>query len=334
MSDLRLAHKIEETRKLASDQGLDLVSAPLVVTFELPIWGSVGSTHEIGELARMPGTAVAVMSVDPLPEVRRALESTPYLHCVAERGLVCGLSGGATLHAYPNSSLEMQSFAVALFAGGAPENLRLALSAYVSSGRQDAFFESRDRGPTAREILHAIRNRGGTAILGSDESEAVIVDDVPAELGAVRDALACDLAGRCVRVSRMPSGRFRFMPGGRPRPIEARRLHIMAQEIAISCDRFIEVRGESAFGFVTEPVARWRYGPEMGARRLAAELFDAPDTVITHLGLHPFRGEGTLFFAYEGSETVWEAANKGVACVTVRDMHEYGRIVHTIRKGE
>jgi len=80
-------------------------------------------------------------------------------------------------------------------------------------------------------------------------------------------------------------------------------------------------------------LARWQYGPEQGARRLAAELFRGPDTVITHLGLHPFGGEGTLFFAYEGSETVWEAANKGVPCVTVRDIHEYGRVLCGLRKG-
>ena len=47
-----------------------------------------------------------------------------------------------------------------------------------------------------------------------------------------------------------------------------------------------------------------------------------------------FKGEGTMFFAYEGSETVWEAANKGIACVTVRDILEYGRILHEIRRGE
>ncbi len=70
------------------------------------------------------------------------------------------------------------------------------------------------------------------------------------------------------------------------------------------------------------------------ARRLAAELFDAPDTVITQLGLHPFQEEGTLFFAYEGSETVWEAANKGIACITVRDILEYGRVLLDVRRGE
>ena len=102
----------------------------------------------------------------------------------------------------------------------------------------------------------------------------------------------------------------------------------------MSSDRFVEVRGHSTFGFVTEAVARWHHGPEAGARRLAAELFDAPDTVITQLGLHPFQEEGTLFFAYEGSETVWEAANKGIACITVRDILEYGRMVTTIRRGE
>ena len=50
--------------------------------------------------------------------------------------------------------------------------------------------------------------------------------------------------------------------------------------------------------------------------------------------MHPFHGEGTLFFAYEGSETVWEAAEKDVSCITVHDISEYGRILAAIRRGE
>jgi hypothetical protein len=330
----RLLKKIEETKALAAEKGLDLRSAPLLATFEMPVWGASAITAEVGDLARMPGTAVAILSVDPLPEVRRAMEGAPYVHVVAERGLVCGLSGGATLHAYPGTPQEMLSFAVALFAGAAPENLRVSLGAFVSSGRQEATFEGSPSAPvpSVRELLHAIRNRGGTPVEAAEEAAVVLGD--PSELEAVRAALACDLPGRAVRVSRLPSGRFRFLPDAQPRPAQNQRFHVLAQEIAVSCDRFIEVRGLTTFGFVTEPVARWQYGSEQGARRLAAELFQGPDTVITHLGLHPFGGEGTLFFAYEGSETVWEAANKGVPCVTLRDIHEYGRVLHGIRRGE
>lgn len=330
----RLRKKIEETKALAAEKGLDLRAAPLLVTFAMPVWGATSLSSEVAELARLPGTAVAAVSVDALPEVRHAMRSAPYVHVVAERGLVCGLSGGATIHAYPQSPQEMSSFAVALFAGAAPENLRLSLGAYVSSGRQEVTFEGSPSAPvpSVRELITAIRNRGGTPVEAAEEAAVVLGD--PSELEAVRAALACDLPGHAVRVSRLPSGRFRLLPDAQPRPEPSQHLHVIAQEIAISCDRFIEVRGTATFGFVTEPVARWEYGPEQGARRLAAEIFRGPDTAITHLGLHPFGGEGTVFFAYEGSETVWEAANKGVTCVTVRDIHEYGRIVHDIRKGE
>jgi hypothetical protein len=330
----RLRRKVEETKTLAAEKGVDLRAAPFLVTFEMPPWGAPVIPNEICDLARMPGTAVAVLSVDPLPEVRRALDGWPQVHIVAERGLACGLSGGATVHAYPLSSQEMQSFAVALFAGAAPDNLRVSLGAFVSSGRQEVTFEGSPSAPvpTVRELLHAIRNRGGVPVEAAEEAAIVLGD--PSELEAVRAALACDLPGHAVRVSRLPSGRFRFLPDPAPRPAPSQRLHVLALEIAVSCDRFIEVRGAATFGFVTEPVARWQYGPEQGARRLAAELFRGPDTVISHLGLHPFGGEGTLFFAYEGSETVWEAANKGITCITVRDVHEYGRVLHEIRKGE
>jgi len=329
----RLRKKIEETKALAAEKGIDLRAAPLLVTFEMPAWGPLAVTSEVGELARMPGTAVAVISVDALPEVRAAMEGAPHVHIVAERGLVCGLSGGAVVHAYPPSPPEMASFAVALFAGSAPENIRVSLGAFVSSGRQEVTFEGSPSAPvpTTRELLHAIRNRGGMPVEVAEEAAVVLGD--PSELEAVRAALTCDLPGHAVRVSRMPSGRFRFLPDREPRPEPSQRLAVLAQEIAVSCDRFTEMRGVTTFGFVTEAVARWQYGPEQGARRLASELFPGPDTAITHLGLHPFGGEGMVFFAYEGSETVWEAANKGVTCVTVRDIHEYGRILHGIREG-
>ena len=329
----RLRKKIEETKALAAEKGIDLRTAPLLVTFEMPPWGPLAVTSEVNELSRMPGTSVAVVSVDPLPEVRRAMAGTPHVHIVAERGLVCGLSGGAVIHAYPIGPQEMQSFAVALFAGAAPDGFRLSLGGFLSSGRQEVTFEGTASTPVpkVRELLHAIRHRGGTPVEAAEEAAVVLGD--PSELEAVRAALACDLPGHAVRVTRLPSGRFRFLPDPQPRPEPSQKLHVLAQEIAVSCDRFIEVRGVSSFGFVTESVARWRYGPEQGSRRLASELYPGPDTAITHLGLHPFGGEGTVFFAYEGSETVWEAANKGVTCVTVRDIHEYGRILHEIRKG-
>ena len=50
MTDQRLANKIRETKAIASEQGLDLVDAPLLVTFEMPIWGAAVATHEISEL--------------------------------------------------------------------------------------------------------------------------------------------------------------------------------------------------------------------------------------------------------------------------------------------
>ena len=334
--DARLRHKISETKQIASDRGLDLVAAPLLATFEMPIWGAAVATHEVGELARLPGTAVAVMSTDPLPDVRRELASTPHLHAVAERGLVCGLAGGAALHVYPAHESELQAFACALFAGAAPGGLRLALSAYVSSGRQEATFEGGKDvpAPSPRELLHAVRNHGGVGAFAGDAEDAVLVDDSPPELEALRAALAGELAGHAVRVTRLPAGRFRVAPEPTPRDIARDKLHVTAQTIAISSDRFLEARGGTTFGFVTEPVAKWEDGAERGARHLATELFGtAPDMVITQLGLHPLTGEGTLFFAYEGSETVGEAANKGVACVTVRDILEYGSILYEIRRG-
>ena len=157
MSDQRLANKIRETKAIASERGLDLVNAPLLCTFEMPIWGAAVATHEISEIAREPGADAAVMSADPLPDVRRAISASPNLHVVAERGLVCGLMGGRTIHVYPSTEAEMESFAVALFAGAAPDTLRIALSGFVSSGRQEVTFEEAAEVPlpTAREVLHA-----------------------------------------------------------------------------------------------------------------------------------------------------------------------------------
>ena len=55
---------------------------------------------------------------------------------------------------------------------------------------------------------------------------------------------------------------------------------------------------------------------------------------MTHLGVTPFRQEGSLYFAYEGSESIWDAADRGIPCITVQDIAEYGRILAAIRRGE
>jgi hypothetical protein len=331
----RLALKIAETREIAEANGIDLADAPLLVTFEQPIWGAGIGTHEITELARIPGTAVAATSPESLPEVRRAASHAPNLHLIAERGLVTGLSGGATRHVYPHSRLESEAFACALFAGVAPTGLRIALSGYVSSGRQQVAFEAPAPGPlTGLELIHQIRHLGGTAAPAPEEEGVAVVDDQPAELEVLRATLAGPLAGHPVGIVRLPSGRFRVTPDQAPRgEIDRARIQVIAREIAVSCDRFVEVRGDNTFGFVTEPVARWEFGTERAARQLAEDLFGRPDTALTHLGLHPFGGDQTLFFAYEGSETVWEAANKGISYIPVRDVLEYARILHAIREG-
>jgi hypothetical protein len=335
MTDTRLQHKIDETKAIADRRGLDLRTASLLVTFELPLWGVGPAGHELSGLGRFPGTAVAATTSEPLPTVCRAVEAAPSLHVLAESGLVARLSGGATLQIYPSTALEMQSFAVALFTGAAPLDVHVALGAFVSSGRQEVTFDAPDPEPAlaGSELLYAVRGCGGTVSLAKDEEQSVVVEDDPAELEAARAALAGELAGRSVSVLRMPSGRFRIKPGRARRPVPRERIDVLAQEIAIASDRFLERRGGTRFGFATEPVARWEHSAEAGARRLAQELFGYPDTVLTHLGLHPFKDEGSLFFAYEGSETVWEAANKGISYVTVRDLPEYGRILHAIRKG-
>ncbi|MHC4953398.1 MAG: hypothetical protein ACYTGZ_05865 [Planctomycetota bacterium] len=332
----RLQRKIKETRAIASENGLDLHAAPLLVTFDMPLWGQVALDHEIASLARLPGAAMAVLSADPLPVARELMRHAPYLHVIAEGGLVCGLTGGATLHIYPPSTAEMQAFAVAVFAGAAAHTLCLSLSSYVSCGRQEVTFETPTKGSPlrGRELMHGIRDCGGSAVYADEGEHAVVLAEAPAELEALRRVLVGNCAHRSVRLSRLPSGRFRVEGETSARPIDPPALQAAAQGLAISCDRFVEIRGPGTFGFTTERVAKGEFGPERAAMALGQELFNAPDTVVTHLGLAPFTEEGSLFFAYEGSETVWDAANKGVACITVRDIAEYGRILAAIRRGE
>jgi hypothetical protein len=333
VSDPRLERKIKKTRASARARNLDLAGAPLLVTFEPPILGGGVVAHEIAALARCPGTAVAIVSTDPLPVARRAIEITPRLHVIAERGLICGLSGGATLHVYAGSEQEMVSFATALFAGVAPEGMRVAVASYLSSGRQEVVLEGDEPGfeVTGRELYHAIQHGRGLASLSAEED--VLVKDEPHSLEGVRHALAQELPDRYFRVSRLPSGTFRFAPDRQPRSAARERVLAMAQGIAISCDRFMEIHGGTRFGFVTESVARWEHGSERGAVHLAEEIFGSPDAIVTHLGQHPFAGDGTLFFAYEGSETILEAQNKDVPYITVQDIPEYARILYEIRSG-
>jgi len=332
----RLQRKINETKAIASEYGLDLGSAPLLVTFDMPLWGQVTLDHETAAIARAPGAAMAVLSADTLPTARESMRHAPYLHVIAEGGLVSGLTGGATLHIYPPSRAEMQAFSVALFAGAAARALCLSLSACVSCGRQEVSFETTGAGEPlrGRELLNGIRDAGGSPAFADEGEHAIVLAETPAELESLRRTLSGPFAGRAVRVTRLPSGRFRVEGEQRPRPIEPHELQAAAQGFAISCDRFVEVRGPATFGFTTERVAKGEFGPERASHSLAQELFNAPDAVVTHLGLFPFAQEGSLFFAYEGSETVWDAANKGVACIQVHDIAEYCRILAAIRRGD
>jgi len=332
----RLQRKIKETKTIASENGLDLRSAPLLVTFDMPLWGQIALDREMAALARAPGAAMAVLSADTLSTGRALVRHAPYLHLIAEGGLVSGLTGGATLHIYPPSQAEMQAFAVALFAGSAARSLCLSLSSCVSCGRQEATFEARVSGTPlrGRELLQGIRDCGGSAVYADEGENAVVLAEAPAELEALRRVLSGVFADRPVRVTRLPSGRFRVEGDCTGRPIEPHELQAAAQGFAISCDRFVEMRGPSTFGFTTERVAKGEFGPEHASHALAQELFNAPDIVVTHLGLVPFAREGSLFFAYEGSETVWDAANKGVACIQVHDIAEYCRILAAIRRGD
>ncbi|MHC4933640.1 MAG: hypothetical protein ACYTGV_15780 [Planctomycetota bacterium] len=336
MSDERLRHKIDEARAMADRRGLDLEAAPLLVTFDMPIRRTGVATREITELARAPSTAVAVTSPDPLEELRKAVAKAPNVHLLAERGLVCSLTGGATVHLYPTSEQEMRAFAVALFTGVAPAGVRIALGGHLSSGRQEVTFEGEDSAHPLKaiELMHALRHKGADATMAGGGEDAVVIDDLPKELEALRAALAEELPGRGVRVLRMASGRFRITPDHTARAIGAEKMQVLSQQIAVSSDRAVEARGPGTFAFATAPVAGGDYGPESGARHLASELFGRPDTVVTHLGLETFAGEGTLCFAYERSEAVWDAANKGIAFIPVRDIREYARILHAIRLGE
>jgi len=332
----RLQRKINETKEVASRLGLDLAAAPLLVTYQMPVWGPLVVAHEMASLARRPGTAVAALTADPLPVARDALRQTPYLHVIAEAGLMCGLTGGATLHVYPPSTAEDDSFAVALFAGAAARSLCVSLSAYVSCGRQEATFEAPPAGTPlrGRELISGVRDCGGSAVYADEGEHAIVVAEAPAELAALRRFLTGKQAGRAVRLSRLPSGRFRVQGESTGRPVDPAAIQAAAQGIAVSCDRYVEMRGPTTFAFSTEPVARGEHGPERAARSLAEELFNAPDAVVTHLGLAPFTQGGTIFFAYEGSETIWDAASKDVSCITVHDIAEYGRILAAIRRGE
>jgi hypothetical protein len=332
----RLQRKIRETKAIASEYGLDLRHAPLLATFGMPIWGQFKLDHETAGIARAPGAALAVLSADTLPVARESVRHAPYLHVIAEGGLVSGLTGGATLHIYPPSRAEMEAFAVALFAGAAAHTFCLSLSACVSCGRQEVTFETPGPGEPlrGRELMHAVRGAGGMATFSDEGEQAIVLAEAPSELEGLRRALSGALAGRSVRIVRLPSGRFRVEGEKNGRPVEPQELQAAAQGFAISCDRFIEVRGPATFGFTTERVAKGEFGPERASHALAQEMFNAPDAVVTHLGLAPFTEERSLFFAYEGSETVWEAANRGVACIQVRDIAEYCRILAAIRRGE
>jgi hypothetical protein len=331
----RLQHKIDEAKTIADRRGLDLSQSPLLITFDMPIRRTGVAVREVSELARAPGTAVAVTSPDPLVQLRRAVAKAPNVHLLAEGGLVGALAGGATVHFYPTSEQEMRAFAVALFSGVAPEGVGIALAGHLSSGRQEVTFEGcADPTPlTALELMHALRHKGTDATLAGGGEDAVVIDDLPNELEALHSTLTEDLSGRLVRIIRMASGRFRITPDNNPRPIPNEKMRVLAQQIAVSSDRVLESRGASTFAFATEAVALGGHGPEAGARQLATGLFERPDTVVTHLGLEPFVGEGTMFFAYEGSETVWEATNHGISFVPVRDILEYVRILHAIRLG-
>lgn len=332
----RLQRKIRETKTVASQNGLDLCAAPLLVTFEMPAWGPLTVSHEMAWLARQPGIAAAVLTADPLTIAREQMRHTAFLHLIAECGLMCGLTGGATLHVYPPSAAEDDAFAVALFAGAAARSLCLSLAGFVSGGRQEATFEAPSSGPAlrGRELLHGVRDCGGSALFADEGEHAVVIAEAPAELAALRRFLGGPGAGRSVRLSRLPSGRFRVQGEAGGRAIEPAGIQAAAQGIAISCDRYVEMRGPTTFAFTTEKVARGEHGSERAAGSLSQELFNAPDTVITHLGLTPFSHEGSLFFAYEGSETVWDAASKDVSCITVHDIVEYGKILAAIRRGE
>jgi hypothetical protein len=331
--DGRLQQKIEETLAVARRRRVDLRSGPMLCCFEQPLWGGVVTGREVSSLVSHPGTAVAVVSPDPLPDVCRAVERAPRIHVVAERGLVCRQSGGATHHAYQGAPNELTTFATGLFAGAAPEGLCVALAPFVSPGRQEVDFggESERGAPVSELALARAVDHFGVECQVSDAG--LLVRDEPAALEAVRCAMAHEFPGRSFRVNRLATGHFRFAHVPTVQNGDRDRIRATAQGIAMSCDRWLEIHGGTRYGFATGPVAGSEIGPESGALHLAEALFSSPDAIVTHLGQQPFQRPGTLFFAYEGSNTILEARNEGVPCVTVHDIVEYARILLAIREG-
>lgn len=337
LSDEVFGQRLDKTRRIARGMGFDLRDAPLLACFEVPVLQSVLGGREVLALARLPGMAVAAVSPQSLGETRAALEGAPRLHVVAERGLVCGLSGGAVVHAYPNRGEELEAFAVALFAGAAPEGLPFSLGGFTSPGRQEVTFLtdiSGGRSTGARDLLHAVRNRN--VFVQPAGEEAIVVDAAPPALEAVRAVLTLDLPRMPVLAHRMPSGRFRFSTAVSCGPVTVDRLNAVAHGIALSCDRVLEHCGESLFVFVTEDVARGTFDAERGARRLAEEIFGAPHAAIAFYGVEPFAGDGVLNFRpavaqdpdFEPIEEEGEAA-----LVEVSDVLEFARILWQVRKG-
>ncbi|MEE8103992.1 MAG: hypothetical protein V3T86_00490 [Planctomycetota bacterium] len=331
--DPRLKQKIDETLAVARRRRVDLRSGPLLCCFEQPLWGGVMTGREVHELVSHPGTSVAVVSPDPLPVVQRAVERAPRIHVVAERGLVCRLSGGATHHVYQGAPNELAAFATGLFAGAAPEGLCVALAPFVSPGRQEVDFGGEtERGTPVTELAlaHAISHFGCE---GQVSDAGVLVRDEPAALEAVRCAMAHEFPGRSFRVNRLATGHFRFAHVQTAESRDRDQIRATAQGIAMSCDRWLEMHGGTRYGFTTAPVAGYEVGPESGALHLAEAVFGSPNATVTHLGQQPFLRPGTLFFAYEGSNTILEARNERVPCVTVHDIVEYVRILLAIREG-
>ncbi|MFB3066220.1 MAG: hypothetical protein ACE10D_06855 [Planctomycetota bacterium] len=337
LSDEVFGQRLDKTRRIARSMGIDLREAPLLACFEAPVLQSVLGGREVLALARLPGMAVAAVSAQSLGEARAALESAPRLHAVAERGLVCGLSGGAVVHAYPICEEELTAFAVALFAGTAPEGLPFSLGGFTSAGRQEVTFLtdiSGHRSTGARDLLHAVRDRNVSAQPAGEE--AIVVDDAPPVLEAVRAALTLDLPRMPVLAHRMPSGRFRFSTAVSCGPVALDRLNAVAQGIALSCDRVLEHCGESLFVFVTEDVAGGAFDAERGARRLAEEIFGTPHAAIAFYGAEPFTGEGVLNFrpavAQDEDFEPMEIAGEAVL-VEVSDVLEFARILWQVRQG-
>ncbi|MFQ5845635.1 MAG: hypothetical protein ACE5JG_11675 [Planctomycetota bacterium] len=337
MSQEEYRERLERTRQAAHRLGLDLRDGALLACFEVPVLHSCIGDREILALARLPGVAVAAVSPHALSEARRQVAGAPRLHVVAEWGLVCGLSGGAVVHVYPNRREELVSFAVALFASAAPEELPFALGDFASPGRQEVTFvcgtaSRRAAGP--RDLLHAARNRDIFAHPSGDG--AIVVDDAPATLDAVREVLTRDLPRTAVLARRMPSGRFRFSTAVSPVPAEAGRLRALAQGIALSSDRHWEQRGE-AFTFATEEVAQGVFDVARGVGRLAEEVFGTPQAALAFYGPEPLSGAGVLNFrpVIEVPSDLGPTGEQeqDPSIVEVRDVLEFVRILCEIRLG-